>query len=243
MTSAGLTKVLKAALLAGIGAGLVVAAFHMVVTEPVIDQAIAVEGQMAGEHHDEAPIVSREAQRGGLVLGFAVYGIAWGLLFTLVYQIVQRWLPPAGAPGKGWFLALALYWAVGLFPFLKYPANPPGVGDPETIAYRQGLYLGFLVLSTLATLFAIVMGRSWSGKTTPGRGNWLAGLGFFVVAMAVLYVGMPVTTDPVEQPADLMLRFRILSVTGLTLFWLLFGLGFARLVRPAAGAPMSARTS
>ena len=26
---------------------------------------------------------------------------------------------------------------------IKYPANPPAVGDPETIYYRQSLYVGY----------------------------------------------------------------------------------------------------
>ena len=38
---------------------------------------------------------------------------------------------------------------MAIFPFLKYPANPPGVGEPESIGYRQTLYVGFIALAVL----------------------------------------------------------------------------------------------
>jgi len=37
-------------------------------------------------------------------------------------------------------------------PALKYPANPPAVGNPETIYYRQSLYVAFLVISGFSAL-------------------------------------------------------------------------------------------
>lgn len=245
MQAASLGTVLKAALIAGILAGLVVSAFHYVATEPVFDQVIALEEQMshaAGQSDAAEPMVSREEQRGGLFVGFAIYGIAWGLLFTLIFQVVQRWLPPAELRGKGWFLAGALYWAVALLPFLKYPANPPGVGDPETVGYRQGLYVSFLMLSAAATILAVVVSRSWNSNAPWGRTNLLAGLGFLAVAAAVLYFGMPDSTDPVQMPANLVFRFRTLSLAGLTLFWAVYGVAFGRLIRNAGHAPAAART-
>ena len=35
---------------------------------------------------------------------------------------------------------------------IKYPANPPAVGDPETIYYRQSLYVGYLAISGFTAL-------------------------------------------------------------------------------------------
>lgn len=34
-----------------------------------------------------------------------------------------------------------------LIPVPKYPANPPAIGDPDTIYYRQSLYVAFLAIS------------------------------------------------------------------------------------------------
>jgi hypothetical protein len=35
---------------------------------------------------------------------------------------------------------------------LKYPANPPAVGDPETIYYRETLYVAFIAISGFTAL-------------------------------------------------------------------------------------------
>ena len=37
-------------------------------------------------------------------------------------------------------------------PFLKYPANPPTVGDGETVMLRGILYLSFIAISGFAAL-------------------------------------------------------------------------------------------
>jgi len=42
-------------------------------------------------------------------------------------------------------LALAAFITIALVPMLKYPANPPAVGNPDTIGPRTGLYLSMLV--------------------------------------------------------------------------------------------------
>ena len=43
---------------------------------------------------------------------------------------------------------------------INYPANPPAVGDPETIYYRQSLHVGYLVISGFTALaLALVCNR------------------------------------------------------------------------------------
>ena len=42
---------------------------------------------------------------------------------------------------------------------IKYPANPPAVGDPETIYYRQSLYVGYLVISGFT---ALALALAWN---------------------------------------------------------------------------------
>jgi predicted cobalt transporter CbtA len=221
---ATLAAVLRAALLAGVVAALTAAVFHYVATEPVIDQAIALEEQLHPAAAHQEPVLSRETQRVGLFIGFLGYGLSLSLLFAVGYHAAQRWLPGRGFAAKGAFLALAVYWAVCLFPFAKYPANPPGVGDPETIGYRQILYFGFLALSLAATALAIALGRS---------SRW-RGVAVLVVIGAAAYAAMPPNPDPVRMPADLMLSFRGLSLAGLTLFWVVFGGVFSWRVGRAA---------
>ena len=228
---------------AGLAAGLIAAAFHFVMTEPVIDRAIALEEAFspAGEGA-EAPIVERDVQRGGLVLGFLLYGLAWALVFGVVYHLVQDRLPASSAQKRGALLALLAYWAVGLLPFLKYPASPPGVGDPETIGYRQGLYLGFLALSIGGAALALVLGRRLNQLMRARSGPWLPSLTLLVLVASVLVLAMPANPDAVAMPPDLVQRFRVLSLAGITLFWGVLGLGFGWIVRPkpSANAPDAA---
>jgi predicted cobalt transporter CbtA len=241
-----LGTILKAAFIAGLVAGLTAAVFHLIVTEPLIDQAIALEEQhlaaggagaaeAAGEH--EAPIVSREAQKGGLVLGLLMYALIWSALVGVIYHLAQHWLPGEDGRRKRLLLVLAGYWSVALFPFLKYPANPPGVGDPETIGYRQTLYLAVLVLSLAGTVVAIALAR-WADGAAARR--WLAGLGFLVVFSLALFVLLPASPDPVEMPAEIVEPFRLLSLIGLTLFWAVLGGVFALVLRADSAAQPTA---
>src|SRR5439155_16851720 len=106
--------------------------------------------------------------------------------------------------------------AVG--PFLKYPANPPGVGDPETIGKRPGVavaYMAFLLAGAFISLkLPEVLGRRIE--------VWQLVAGNLAFA-AVLWLVMPVNPDPVEMPAMLVLQFRLLSIAGLSLFWAVLG--------------------
>lgn len=237
MGDLSLGTILKAALIAGLAAGLTVAIFHAVVTEPVIDRAIALEEQRhAAEGEHEEPIVSRQVQKGGLFVGFVMYGLVWSVLLGIIYRVAQRWLPAHGARGQRLLLALAGYWAVALFPFLKYPANPPGVGDPETIGYRQALYVAALALSILGALLALALARR-SGAGGSGARRWAAPLAFLAVFSAILYVAMPGNPDPVQMPAEIVTPFRALSLVGLTLFWAVLGVLFALVLKAGSTTP------
>lgn len=226
-----LGSALKRALLAGLAAAIVVSVFHLIVTEPVIDRAIGLEEQMNPTHADEEPIVSREAQKAGLVLGLVLYGAIWALLFGVVYHLTQGWLPASTAWGRGLLLAVMGYLSVALLPFLKYPANPPGVGDPETITYRQSLYVGLLVLSVAEVWLAAAVARYAQKRGVQNLIAWSAALGFVVVFAAIVYALLPANPDPVAMPEDVLTAFRGLSLAGLTLFWAVLGIAFAALSR------------
>src|SRR5256885_6438460 len=156
-----LKELLRAALLAGLFAALVTAGFHWLFTEPIIDRAVAIEAQSSP--HSEEPVVGRPMQKFGLLVGFLLYGLAWGTLFgALVYA-----LGPQLACGnrRAYFaLALALGWSVALFPLLKYPANPPGVGAAATIGYRQEACLIAVALS-LPGMGAPLLAPQWPGPS------------------------------------------------------------------------------
>jgi predicted cobalt transporter CbtA len=229
-------RVLLYATIAGLVAGLLVTIFHAVITEPVIDRAIGLEEQAAAqdttqaEGQHETPIVSRAVQKYvGLLVGYLFYGLTWALFFALVFFPLQRWLSQRGAWRGSLLLAALAWWAIVLVPFIKYPANPPAVGDPATIGYRQSLYLTLLLLSIGGTALAVLLGARLARQTKqPGWLLTCAGLAVVGVALIVL---MPPNPDPITAPAELVAGFRVRSLVGLTLFWAAFGIVFGLATR------------
>lgn len=154
--------IVQAVLLAGIGAGLAAGIFGLLVTERSIDRAIELEDQrhqsavLRGEESDEGheEVFSRRTQKAGLLLGDLLYGLGAGAVFGGVYAFAAT--RSSAANGRlVWSLGGAAFVAVVLIPFLKYPPNPPGVGDPETLFRRQLLFVGCLLLA-VAGLWAAV---------------------------------------------------------------------------------------
>jgi predicted cobalt transporter CbtA len=234
-----LGAVLKAAIIAGLIAGALTAGFHALLLEPLIERAIELEEQASQTHGKVVPepLIDRPTQRWGLVLGFLVYGALWGLLFGVVAYCFQALRPAEWTPARfGIAVALLIGWSMAMLPFLKYPANPPGIGAPETIGYRQWLYFGFLGLSGVGTAVT-VGGYYWLGRTSqaasPRRAHGALAVAAYVVYVAVVYVALPENPDPVEMPAALVWPFRVVAFLGLVLFWGALGSGFGWLVRDA----------
>lgn len=227
-----LGPVLKAAVLAGLLAGAAAAGFHSLLIEPVIDRAIELEKRIhpARAAASKEPLVNRSTQRWGLIVGLLLYGATWGLLFGVIFHLTRVWHPAAWTVTKrGVLLAVLAGWSVAVFPFLKYPANPPGVGDPETIGYRQGLYFGFIGLSIAGTVLAGALHRFLTLRARmPGNGrvHWPLALVVYAIYAAAVYVAMPANPDPVRMPGELVWAFRVISLAGLILFWGVLGGAF-----------------
>ena len=56
-------------------------------------------------------------------------------------------LPGKNDVTKAVILAGIMWITIYLIPFLKYPANPPTVGDGETVVLRAILYISFILIS------------------------------------------------------------------------------------------------
>lgn len=223
------STVLKAALVAGLAAGLTAAIFHLFFTEPLIDLAVAIEE--AGDMSDHGPeLVSRETQKKGLVVGFVLLGIAWSMVLGVAFQAAQRWLPAMSRFKQGLTMALFAYWAVALLPFLKYPANPPGIGDPETIGERQALYAGFLALSVITVLVGIWLMSALKARRSSSTRATSLGWAAIVAVGLLLFVLMPGISEDGDLPADLLNSFRVMSILGLTIFWGTMGVLFGKLI-------------
>lgn len=223
MSTVRLSQVLKAALIAGLAAGVVMGLFHFLLTESVMDRAIALE-QAAQSY--EATVVSRGVQKIMLVIGSALYGMLVGIILALIFAVLERHLPGRRPDIKAAALAGLLWWSVALLPFLKYPANPPGVGNPDTMYFRQVIQLGFMALSALATVVAGAsywwLRRRWREPRLRPWGLGIA-LGLYGFLAILLFLLMPANPDPILVPADLIWDFRILSLSGQVLFWVSLG--------------------
>ncbi|MDQ1725200.1 MAG: hypothetical protein QOG52_2228, partial [Frankiaceae bacterium] len=146
--------------LAGLIAGLVEAAYGLAFVEPSLQRAIDLESarpKSVGEAPTE--LVSRAGQHVGLVVGLAVVGLTLGLLYGVALALVHRsrGALESWAPGDVWRESVRLA-AVGfagmhVIAFVRYPANPPGIGGPDTINARTDAWL----LAVLLGLFAAAL--------------------------------------------------------------------------------------
>jgi hypothetical protein len=219
-------------MLCGLAAGLIVFLFARWLGEPAVNGAIGIEEALAhaaGEPH-EHELVSRAVQAGwGLFTGTMVYSIALGGLFALTFSVCWGRVGRLGARPLAALLAGAGFVAVYLVPYLKYPANPPSVGSPETIGYRTALYFGMVALSIAAMVVAFNLGRSLVGRF----GCWhaaLAGAAAYMVLIAAASLLMP-SIDEVPQvfPATLLWDFRLVALGMQAILWTILGLGFGEL--------------
>src|SRR3984957_7962815 len=145
-------------MLVGIVAGLLSFAFLKVYGEPQVDRALAFEerrdeekAEFAKRHgmpmpEEQAELVSRPVQAGlGLFVAVMVHSAAFGGLFGLAFAFAQGRMPGELSPqALAALLALIGFVAIYLVPDLKYPANPPSVGNPDTIGTRTALYFGMI---------------------------------------------------------------------------------------------------
>ncbi|GAA2748723.1 MULTISPECIES: CbtA family protein [Kitasatospora] len=228
MNSATVRGLLVRGMLAGLGAGLLALVVAYFLGEPRVDAAIAYEDAHTTEHGME--IVSRSLQStAGLATGVLVYGVSLGGIAALAYCFalgrVGRFSPRATALLLSGVALVAVY----LVPFLKYPANPPSIGDPETIGKRTTLYFLMMALSVLLAIAAVIVGK----RLAPRLGNWNAtvvSVVGFGVLVALAYVFLPAVNEvPEDFSATLLWQFRVAALAIQLTLWASFGLLFGHL--------------
>jgi predicted cobalt transporter CbtA len=225
-------KLLVRGMLAGIAAGLLTFGLARVVGEPQVDQAISFE-QKADAAKGEAPepeLVSRGTQAGlGLFTGVLVYGAAVGGLFSLTFAYLYGRAKKLSTRELSAWLALGAFIAIAIVPALKYPPNPPSVGDPETIGYRTGLYFLMIVISLTALVFSMKVRRRAAARFGAWNGSIIAGL-VFVVIIAAVQAGLPdINEVPAAFPAVILWKFRVASLGMQAVLWTTVGLLFGAL--------------
>jgi predicted cobalt transporter CbtA len=230
-------------LLAGLFAGVAAFAVGYFVAEPQIQTAINYEESHADApathshaeadagHHDEGgTVVSRHNQRTwGLLTGTLAIGLALGGIVALVAAGVVGRIG-VFSPGQSTALVAFLGWlAVILVPFLKYPANPPAVGNADTIGSRTTEYFAFLLISVVVAVGSTMLAL----RVRDSHGTYtgvLAGIGVYVVVMVVAGVLMPTVNEVGDFPADTLWYFRRDSLITSATLWAALGVALTGFV-------------
>src|SRR5580700_4031497 len=229
-------------MLVGIVAGLLSFVFLKVYGEPQVDRAVAFEtqqdeakaaAQKAESHnhasashdhaseahthmadHDEPELVSRSMQAGlGLFVAVIVYSTAFGGLFGLAFAFAYGRVPGALTPqALSALLAATGFVAIYLVPNLKYPANPPAVGDHDTIAVRTALYFVMIAISLAAMVGSATLTRVLVPRLSKWNAN-LAVTGSYIVIVVIAALALPTINEVPEYfPAVLLWQFRLASI-------------------------------
>lgn len=237
------STVLRSGLLAGLAAGASASLVAILLVGPPIRAALAIESaRPAGtaEHHEE--LFSGSTQVLGGVVAALLVGLAIGAVFAVVFARARHRLPARSDFGRAVQLAAAGFLVVSLLPGLKYPANPPGVGDPETVVARTLAYVslvaaGIIILLAVARLDRSLLGRGW---TAHSRGSTAAAA--ITIALGAVMLVWPANPDaiPVDIPAGLVWQFRLASLAELATLWIVLGHVFGLLVERSASRQLTA---
>ncbi|OBG66899.1 CbtA family protein [Mycobacterium sp. E3339] len=241
-------------LLAGAFGAVLAFAFARLCAEPAIGRAIAFEDGRTdaenahGVHEHGAELFSRGVQsNAGLGFGVLIFGVAMGALFAVLFCVVAARVTTVGARALSLLLAAAAFVAVYLVPFVKYPPNPPAVGQADTIGARTAWYLVMVLASVALAIAAVWLARSLTARFGAWNGRLLAA-GAYVAAVAVVMVALPgvdETPGPLRDasgaivypgfPADILYEFRLVSLATQVVLWATIGVLFGALAGRVLG--------
>jgi predicted cobalt transporter CbtA len=208
-------------LISGGLAGLVHGTINFAIVEPYLDQAIGLENESlfaSGEAEDTLEFWAeyesyRIWQKSGQVLAGVILGLAMGSLFGIVFALSRNSLPGKNIVTKAIFLSGLMWFTLYLIPFLKYPANPPTVGEADTVVLRMILYVSFIIISGIGVIvFYKLLTKLNKNK------KYFALIGYAGL-MAIAFIIMPDNPDEITAPMNLVNEFRFVSVLGVSSFW------------------------
>jgi predicted cobalt transporter CbtA len=243
-------RLIARGLLAGAIGAVLAFLFARVCAEPAIGRAIAFEDGRAdaenahGVHEHGAELFTRGVQaNAGLGFGVLIFGVAMGALFAVAFCVAVARARGIGARQLSLLLAAGAFVAVYLVPFVKYPPNPPAVGQADTIRVRTGWYLVMVLASVVLAIAALWLARRLEARL----GAWNARLvaaGIYLLAVVVVGVLLPTideTPGPLRDasgaiaypgfPADVLYEFRLVSLGAQLVLWAAIGLVFGSLAR------------
>jgi Probable cobalt transporter subunit (CbtA) len=243
------TRIIARGLLAGALGGVLAFVFARIFVEPVIGRAIDYEdgrseAQAAmGAHEHGMEVFTRDVQANvGMGFGVLAFSLAMGALFAVAFVVAHGRVGTVGPGVLSLLMAAGAFGAIYLVPFLKYPANPPSVGNPETIGERTVLYLLMMLLSLVLAMAALWLGRRLAPRLG-AFGATLSAAGAYIVAITIVMLALPPvaeTPGPLRDrsgtivypgfPADDLYHFRLYSVGAQLVLWATIGVVFATLI-------------
>ncbi|HXV65915.1 MAG TPA: CbtA family protein [Nitrosopumilaceae archaeon] len=209
-------------LLSGFSAGIIHGFTNLALVEPYLDEAIGIENQNLFETGDAMDSPSfwveynsyRDWQKNGQILAGGILGMSIGSLFGIVFAFSRKVLPEGHDAKKALVLATIMWFTIFFIPFLKYPANPPTVGDSDTVVLRGILYLIFIAISGLSAL-----GFYHISKKLKKQKKILSIIGY-AIFMSLVFIFMPSNPDVMTAPISLVDGFRLMSLLAVSVFWI-----------------------
>src|SRR5205823_5524623 len=154
----------------GLGAGAIggaaTALFIRFVTETHIDHALGFEDATSLGAGPLAPgEFSRGTQHWGGMVAAVIYGVALGLVVGVATAALHHRLTGRNEFERVLKVAAAGFVGLVLIPAMKYPPNPPAVGNPDTIGQRSSEYLMLMA----ASIVVVFLGwQFWTWLTDRG---------------------------------------------------------------------------
>ena len=228
-------RIIGRGLLAGAIASVAAFVFARTFVEPVLASAIAYEEAHAGGHDHGVEIFTRGVQANiGMGFGVLAFGVAMGALFAVAYCMAYGRVGIASPRLLSVLLAGGMFLSLYVVPFLKYPANPPGVGLEDTVEAWSTTFLLVTAISVVGAGAALSAGLARARRGEVWRASALGVGGYLVVtlvAMAMLpsfqEVPGPLTgPDGLLLdgfPAEVLADFRVYSLVNQALMWLVIG--------------------
>ena len=210
-------------LLSGVIAGVILAGVNYFVAEPFVDQAIGIEVDNSiasgGVVDFDELSTYRVWQKEGTFAAGAFLGFTYGAILGIVYVISRKYLPSSDDRKKALILAAIMCLSLYIVPFIKYPANPPAVGDAETIGLRDSLYTSYQLASGLIALGVSILVYK------------LRKISYIKYVIPIIYLGLvafiyavfPANPDEITAPMDLVNAFRAVTFGTMVIFYLVLG--------------------
>jgi len=212
-------------LISGCFAGLIHGGINLVIVEPYLDQAIEIENQTlfaTGVEEDTSAFwveynSYRVWQKGGQILAGAILGTSIAALVGIVFLFVRNTLPAGNNVKKTLVLSGLMWFTIFVIPFLKYPANPPTVGESDTVLIRGILFVSFIAISGFGAVAFYQIYKKLQNRKI------LAFVGY-AVFISVAFFLMPENPDKITAPIELVDGFRSASFVAVSVYWLTLGL-------------------